>query len=690
MIMKKNNGNKLTIMITGFMTIFSLVLYMYVYTHGPISFEWKGFCVDGLVMKIDRFRGLYGLICSFIWLIASITAKDLLKNMEHGIRYYGSMLLTFVATLCIFYADDLMIVYIFFEVMSICSYVWVAQRQTEESRKASDTYLLVSVMSGLVMLMGVIILYCNLGTLGFEAMRNEIIGRSINKTQLYIGGGCLLFGFGAKAGVYPMHFYLHSAYPAAPAPAAAILSAALTKAGIFGILILTGQVFYHDKGWGMCLVILGVITMLVNAVIGLFQMDVMRILACSSVSQLGFITLGCGMIALLQEEIALAVQGTILYMVNHSMFKLILFLAVGVLCKRAGSRDLSILKGIGRTHKQLLIPVLTGCAGLAGVPLFSGYIAKTLLHESIVEYGHVAGGSLFTVIEWLFLIAGGCTLAYVSKIFIQIFVSRKVTDGKNMITSQTKHKVLQQYDSVLEKNKCDTKLNESNEENNKKENMLTTIAIWVPTVITLLAGVFPYQIMNTISSLEASLYQQKAIAYFSLENLKGSVISILIGTAIYLLVVKVLLAKNYRLPENHNLETYVYRPVMTRALPFAGEMIARLFDGAIPVCQIGSTMVLSETALVLDNVIPFLQKIGTIVLQKMAGFISSITDFFILIMQNTLFDSKKRIHREKNKDVEMLVKEISKTNRIIQASLSFGFLMVCIGLCITLMYLLLG
>ena len=640
------------------MTVVTLAIYVYVYQHGPVSFGWDGFCVTGLAMKIDRFRGLYGFICSLIWFIASITAKDLLKNMEHGIRYYGAMLLTFVATISIFYADDLMLVYIFFEVMSICSYVWVAQRQTEESKKASDTYLMVSVLSGLVMLMGVIILWSNLGTLGFEAMRAEILGRSVSKVQLYIGGGCLLFGFGAKAGVFPMHFYLHTAYPAAPAPAAAILSAALTKAGIFGILILTGQVFYHDKGWGMCLVILGVITMLVNAVIGLFQMDVMKILACSSVSQLGFITLGCGMIALLQEESALAVQGTILYMVNHSMFKLILFLSMGVLCQKAGSRDLALLKGIGRIEKKLMIPVLTGCAGLAGIPLFSGYIAKTLLHESIVEYMHVSGSSFFGVIEWLFLIAGGCTLAYVSKIFIQIFVEKSEKKADNQTIN--------------------------------KENKLTTVAIWVPTVITLLAGILPYVIMNTISNLETDLYQQKSVAYFSLENLKGSAISILIGVAVYLLVVKVLLAKKYRLPQNHNMETWVYRPLMTRALPFAGEMIARLFDGTIPVCQIGSTIVLSETALVLDNVIPFFQKIGTYLLQKLAGFVSAITDFFILIMQNTLFDSKKRIHREKNQDVEMLVKEISKTNRIIQASLSFGFLMVCLGLCITLLYLLLG
>ncbi len=173
-----------------------------------------------------------------------------------------------------------------------------------------------------------------------------------------------------------MHFYLHSAYPATPSPAAAILSAALTKAGIFGILILSLEVCHEMTAWPTILVVFGVITMLFNAILGLFQMDIMRILACSSVSQLGFILVGCGMIGMLQEENALAIQGTVLYMVNHSLFKLILFLACGYLCKQVGSRSLLQMQGIGRRNQVLLLPILTGCAGLAGIPLFSGYFGS--------------------------------------------------------------------------------------------------------------------------------------------------------------------------------------------------------------------------------------------------------------------------------------------------------------------------
>lgn len=651
--------NLITTVLVGIMLVVTFSLYVFVYKNGMIHKEFQGFCVTGLAIGIDRFRGLYGFLCALIWFVSLLAAGPMLQEMKHARRFYLGSLLTFVATLGIFYADDLSVVYILFEVMSLSSYLWVAQRQNEESKKASDTYLFISVMSGLVMLMGVIVLYCNLGSLQFGTMRKIIEQGQVDKTQLYLGAGCLLFGFGAKAGAFPMHFYLHSAYPAAPSPAAAILSAALTKAGIFGILILTGEICYRDTNWAMLLVVLGVITMLFNAVWGLFQMDIIRILACSSVSQLGFIILGCGMIGMLGEESALAVQGTILYMVNHSLFKLILFLTCGMLCKQAGSRNLNQLRGLGRRRKELLLPILTGCAGLAGIPLFSGYIAKTLLHESIVEYCHMVHGSiLFSVIEWLFLFTGGCTLAYVTKIFVTLFVEKPEQE-----------KAFTQSEHV---------------------NPVMTVAVFIPTVLSLAGGLLPYIVMNRISDLESKYYQMHLIQYFSLTNLKGACISIIIGAFVYLLLVRPFLSRKELLPEWLNLEKNVYEPLFTKLLPAAGEQFAKLLDSIAPVGNQVLVIVLSACGHILDEGVTYVQKVLVWILSWSAKICSQVGDYLILVLQGTVFNSNKCIHLKKNENVEIFMHEVSQTSRIIQASLSFGFLMVCCGLCITLLYLLFG
>ena len=640
--------------IFGLLCLATLVLYLYVYQYGTLYFKWQGFCVSGLSVGIDRFRGLYGWLCSLIWFVALQLMPAFEKKKEHMASFYVGTILTYLATMGIFYSDNLLQVYIFFEVMSLCSYLWVAHEGDEESRSASRTYLFVSVLSGLVMLMGVIVLYCQFGSLEFGTMKAIALSNAVSQNQKRLGAFCLLFGFGAKAGAYPMHFYLHSAYPASPAPATAILSAALTKAGIFGILILGLEVCSEDKLFGMVLVILGVITMLFNGILGWMQMDVMKLLACSSVSQLGFILLGCGMIVMMGEDHALALQGTVLYMVNHSLFKLILFLSCGYLCMQAGSRNLEKLSGIGKKHKYLFLPMLTGCAGLAGIPLFSGYIAKTLLHESVVEYIHMTGSGTFQVIEWLFLLAGGCTFAYAAKIMITLF-------GKPLAQQNA---------------------------GQRRMKLTEVIAVYIPTVISLVCGILPYQTMNHISDLK-ELYHMHEVHYFTPENFKGSFISILIGCILFFGLVRPFFCQKRKIQSCRFLEQRILEPFFGKILPAIGGGIAICFDSFVPVLQKPLTKLLEYLAIILDRLVPCVQKVGAGILSGLSLFWGKILLILETIVEDGLFNPSKHRDLQRMKRVDETMTQISKTSKVIQASLSFGFLMICIGLCLTLLYLLL-
>ena len=162
--------------------------------------------------------------------------------------------------------------------MSFTSYVWVAQEENGPALRAADTYLAVAVTGGLVMLMGIFLLYHQLGTLTI----GELPAAAANcgeRNLLYAAGACMLFGFGAKAGAFPLHIWLPKAHPVAPAPASALLSGILTKTGIYGILILGCCLFPGDGKWSGLILALGVVTMLGGALLAVFSVDLKRTLA---------------------------------------------------------------------------------------------------------------------------------------------------------------------------------------------------------------------------------------------------------------------------------------------------------------------------------------------------------------------------------------------------------------------------
>ena len=239
---------------------------------------------------------IYCYIALFMWSVSLLFSKEYFAHYSHKVRYYGFMLLTMFATLGVFLAKDLFTMFIFFEVMSLSSYVWVVQEETEEALKVGVTYLTIAVIGGMVMLMGLFLLNHTLGTLEIAELYQSVQSVWKEKSgQIYTAGFLMLFGFGAKAGMFPLHFWLPKAHPVAPAPASALLSGILTKCGILGILVLTAQIFVHDLTWGSVILTLGVFGMVVGAVLAVFSVNLKRTLACSSVSQIGFILVGVGM-----------------------------------------------------------------------------------------------------------------------------------------------------------------------------------------------------------------------------------------------------------------------------------------------------------------------------------------------------------------------------------------------------------
>ncbi len=663
--------------------LLAFVLFVCLPKDESLTFVLPEFCVRGLYLELDGFRSLYVLVASFMWMMTTIFTREYMAHYRNRNRYYLFTLLTLGATVGVFLSSDLYTTFIFFEIMSFTSYVWVAQEENKGALRAADTYLAVAVIGGLVMLMGIFLLEHLTGTLNMAELYTLLSGEeqaisAENRPILYTAGACMLFGFGAKAGMFPLHIWLPKAHPVAPAPASALLSGILTKSGVYGILVLSCVVFSHDPAWGYVILLLGVITMFGGALLALFSLDLKRTLACSSMSQIGFILVGVGMSGLLGHEGALALRGTVLHMVNHSLIKLVLFLVAGVVVMNLHKLDLNAIRGFGRNKPLLQFAFLMGALGIGGIPLWNGYISKTLLHESIVEYtellaegGHglselacsLTSVSFMKGIEWIFLLTGGMTVAYMLKLYIALFVEKQESSEKTAFKTTGRYMDLQ-----------------------------STIAIVVPAALLPIMGLLPNVIMDSLADRSVGFLHggatEHAVSYFSLTNLKGGAISIGIGIVLYLVVVRLLLMEKRkdgvrvyvdRWPSWLDLENVIYRPLLLHFLPFVCSLVCRilerLMDGALWLLQ----------RFVFHPIHPLKPVVGT----KTTYILGSMAD----AIENALNRSIFRKHPKRIDFVYWLAereRDVKQLDRIISRSISFGLMMFALGLCLTIAYLLLG
>ena len=654
-----------------------------------------GFCNMALNFELDGFRALYALIGGVMWLCTSMLSKQYFAHHYHNRnRYYFFYLMTLGATLGVFLSSDLYTTFIFFEIMSFTSYTWVAHDETPGAMRAAETYLAVAIIGGMVMLIGLFILYMTLGTLTISELHHAA-EECANKAALWAASLCILFGFGAKAGMFPMHIWLPKAHPVAPAPASALLSGILTKSGVFGIIVVSANIFRESKAWGNMLLVLALITMLGGAVLAVFSVNLKRTLACSSMSQIGFILTGIAMSCLLGHHNALAARGALLYMLNHSLFKLILFMAAGVVYMHLHKLNLNDVRGFGRKKPILHFAFLMGAFGLMGVPGFSCYVSKTLIHESIVEYVHLLTHDgmtglavLYTLAEWVYLFSGGLTGAYMIKLYICLFWQKHPSEQIF-------------YDA-----------------NKKYMTWLSRIALFASAILVPILGVQPNLTMDVIADFAGGFLHagtpEHHVEYFSWVNLKGACISLGIGLVVYLFFIRTkLMPKENGVrvyvdlwPEKLDIEDRVYRPAIMWLLSFGG-LLAQIgneeklennvywpalrslsFTGAVVAKAFGD--VLDWFALIFTNTFLKMKhytetvRIGNIFTDTVGG----VADKTAEVLNQTIFRRHPHAHHYTGTLAGWWNGMLAAVRKMTH-TMSYGLLLFGLGLCVTLIYLLL-
>ncbi len=387
--------------------------------------------------RADPLSVIFLVLAAFLWLIVSIYAPAYMKHEGGTKRFEFCTLLTLSAVIGVLLAGDLFTMLLFFELMTVVSYFWVIHRRNNEAFKAGYFYLFFGIIGGLFLALGIVLL--NVSTDSLPAIGSGFV-TPLNPKLFGWGIALLVVGFGIKAGMAPLHIWLPHAHSAAPTPSSALLSGMLIKIGAYG-LIRVGEF----AGWGIKLVkgvawlapvltIIGISTMLIGVMAALLQSDAKRLLAYHSVSQMGYIILGLGIALYLGHDGSLGLLGAIYHIVNHALFKVALFLGVGVIYINTKETDLYKLGGLWRRFPVTAIFMLVAVLGITGTPGLNGYASKTLLHHAVTMSAET-GTPWLVWIERLFLVVGVGTATSFAKLYYLIFLGKptkiKVTSEKS-------------------------------------------------------------------------------------------------------------------------------------------------------------------------------------------------------------------------------------------------------------------
>jgi formate hydrogenlyase subunit 3/multisubunit Na+/H+ antiporter MnhD subunit len=347
-------------------------------------------CIAWFDGSMDGLSRIFTLIISFVVLMAALSSIGYFKGKSRNNRYFFFLLLTLGSLIGVSTSKQFGNFYIFWELMTWASYLLVIHDPTKKALKAGFKYFMMCTTGAYFMQFGILLIHSRLGTFDMTAV-SKGLGTLAPGLLLVI---VLLFiiGTGVKTGLVPMHSWLPEAHPAAPSPVSSMLSGILTKIGIYGLIRVLFAVFgvslltqLGSAGKmsvpGLIISVLGILTLFYGEIMALLQKDIKRLLAYSTMAQIGEIavTIGIGTY--------LSMVAGLYHVLNHAAMKGMLFLAVGILIHRLKTQEITKLKGIGK-----VMPVTCGCMsigilGLMGLPPFGGFISKFLMLYANVEAG---------------------------------------------------------------------------------------------------------------------------------------------------------------------------------------------------------------------------------------------------------------------------------------------------------------
>jgi formate hydrogenlyase subunit 3/multisubunit Na+/H+ antiporter MnhD subunit len=427
------------VLATGLTLVVVIGLMPGVLAAGHLSMSFPALLTRAELL-VDVFSLVFALVGTLVWFCASVHATAYLGKDPARERFQTVSLVVLAAYLGVVFAGDWMTLFVCFELLGLVALLLVLHEGTEKARRAGIKYFWMTLIAGFALLAGIVLVHAISGSAVIGPLPAEAASTSLAWAAFLL----LLVGFGVKAGLVPLHNWLPDAHPAAPAPASALLSGVMIKAGAYGIFRLLNTVFRPEIGtdfdlneWqfnarlGLLITWLGIVTMLVGVILALGQHHAKRMLAWHSVSQMGFVVTGLGIGAWLGANGAMGTAGGLLHMVNHALFKAGLFLGMGAVAFHAHSADMYKLGGLWRRMPVVFACMLIFAAGIGGVPLFNGFVSKSMIHHALVDGADLPGGASLAVAEWLFIATAVGTAASFVKLITLVFIRQPETQASD-------------------------------------------------------------------------------------------------------------------------------------------------------------------------------------------------------------------------------------------------------------------
>ncbi len=333
-----------------------------------------------IYFKVDNMSRLFVTLISVVWILVCIYSFVYMKHEGRERQFFGFYMIVYGVLMALSFSGNLVTMYLCFELMTLTSMPMVLHSRTHESIMAALKYLFYSMCGAYLGLFCIFFMYRYCDTLTFTA------GGTLNLTLaeghttiILVAVFAAIVGFGAKAGMFPLHAWLPTAHPVAPAPASAVLSGIIAKAGVLAVIRVVFYVVGADflrgtwvqYGW----MTLALITVFMGSMLAFREPILKKRLAYSTVSQVSYIMFG---LSLLNET---GMVGALLHVVFHALIKSALFLSAGTIIYKTGKTTVAELEGIGKTMPRLLWCFTIASLALVGIPPLCGFISKWYLAE---------------------------------------------------------------------------------------------------------------------------------------------------------------------------------------------------------------------------------------------------------------------------------------------------------------------
>lgn len=341
------------------------------------------FCVTPEIRFILCNDGLARLFCSLVsvvWLLVGIYSFRYFKGAEKKESFYGFFLITLGVLQGVGMAGNLVTFYLFYEWMTLMTVPFVLHTRTRTAIRAARKYLFYSVAGASMVLAGIFLLAGNAEGLRFGAGG---LNQTVNEGQVFAAALLLILGFGTKAGMFPMHGWLPTAHPEAPAPASAVLSGVITKAGVLGIIrsiyYVIGTEFLAGTFVQTLFLSLSLLTVFMGSMLAYKEKVLKKRLAYSTVSQVSYLLFG---LALMTPA---GFGAALLHLVFHSVIKNALFLFAGTVIHETGRERVEELRGLGKQMPISFLCFTFASLALVGIPPASGFVSKWYLAVGALE-----------------------------------------------------------------------------------------------------------------------------------------------------------------------------------------------------------------------------------------------------------------------------------------------------------------